>query len=40
MGLGYSPTDFQTFEGTVDEAAVYPTILTPAQVAYHYARGA
>ena len=25
------------FAGTIDEVAVYPTALTPAQVAQHYA---
>jgi hypothetical protein len=40
MGLGYEPNIGHTLERTIDEVAVYPTILTAAQMAYHYARGA
>ena len=40
LGLGMNwIDDAQTLAGVLDEVAVYPRILTPAQVAYHYARG-
>jgi hypothetical protein len=39
VGVGYSPNEFYTFEGSMDEVAFYTTILTPAQVAAHHTRG-
>jgi hypothetical protein len=39
LGLGYNPGDGRTFEGTLDEVAVYPSVLSPAKILYHYHRG-
>jgi hypothetical protein len=38
-GWPSAPADNNDFIGSIDEAAVYPGVLTPAQVADHYALG-
>jgi large repetitive protein len=40
LGLGYNRNRQESFEGTVDEVAMYSTVLTAAQVANHNAHGA
>ena len=37
--IGHDVQNIEYFNGSIDEVAIYPTTLTPAQIAAHYAAG-
>jgi hypothetical protein len=40
IGSGTNPPTSQNYAGTIDEVAIYPTVLTPTQILAHYNKGA